>query len=64
MTPSDAICALLARGFSETSIGERIGANQSTINRIRRNDIRPSWEIGQALIDLAESDAAPADRAA
>lgn len=32
-----------------------MGTRQSTINRIRRNQMQPTYEVGKALVDLAEA---------
>ena len=53
MDPSEAISALRAAGLTETEIGERVGARQSTINRIRTRKMQPNYELGKALVDLA-----------
>lgn len=55
MNPSEAIAELIARGYTERRIGDKIGVNQSTINRIRRGETHPAWSIGNDLIDLAKS---------
>lgn len=52
MTPSDAILALLARGMTETAIGEKVGSRQSVINRIKRQVMNPNWALGAALVSL------------
>lgn len=53
MSPSDAIELLIAAGLTETVIGRRVGAQQSTINRIRRGQMTPNYDVGKALVDLA-----------
>lgn len=58
MNPSQAIAHLKRAGMTEKAIGAKVGANQSTINRIA-NGSTPIWELGQALIRLAESTAIP-----
>lgn len=54
MNPSEAIEHLIALGWTEKSIGSEVGANQSTINRIRNGQV-PNWETGAALVALAKS---------
>jgi IS30 family transposase len=53
MSPSDAIELLIAAGLTETVIGQKVGAQQSTINRIRRGQMTPNYDVGKALVDLA-----------
>jgi DNA-binding XRE family transcriptional regulator len=53
MDPSTAIDVLCKSGQTETQIGERVGARQSTINRIRNRKMQPNYELGKALVDLA-----------
>lgn len=53
MSPSDAIELLIAAGLTETVIGQKVGAQQSTINRIRRGQMTPNYDLGKALVDLA-----------
>lgn len=55
MTPSAAIEALIASGLTEVGIGEAVGARQSTINRIRRNKQKANWDVGAALVAMAEA---------
>lgn len=54
MDPSNAIEALRDVGLTESAIGALVGANQSTINRIRRGHMVPNYPLGRALVDLAE----------
>lgn len=56
MTPSEAISTLIAAGWTEAQIGTAVSARQSTINKIKRGDMVPNWETGDALIDLASRD--------
>lgn len=53
MTPSLAIEALILSGMTESAIGEKVGARQSTVNRIRHGRMQPNYELGKALVDLA-----------
>lgn len=55
MDPSTAIEALRAAGLTEKAIGARVGVGQPTINRIRRGDMTPNYNLGKAIVDLAES---------
>lgn len=55
MTPANAIEALVKSGLTETAIGGKVGARQSTVNRIRRGRMQPNYELGKALVDLAEA---------
>lgn len=57
MKPADAIDALLRAGLTESAIGDLVGASQSTINRVRHRRVRPNYELGKALVDLAEHSA-------
>lgn len=62
MTPSEAINSLRAADWSEVAIAAELRANgvqttQSTVNRIRHG-MQPSYEVGKALVDLAERIAA------
>ena len=54
MTPSQAITILLQAGLTEAAIGQRVGASQSAINKIKRGVMAPTWEVGAALVRLAE----------
>ncbi|WP_312708610.1 helix-turn-helix domain-containing protein [Stenotrophomonas sp.] len=53
MNPSDAISILVASGMTEQAIAAELKVNQTTVNRIRRRVVTPSYETGRALIDLA-----------
>jgi len=55
MNPSTAIDVLRAAGLTEQAIGAAVGARQSTINRIRRNQMQPTYEVGKALVDMAHA---------
>lgn len=63
MNPSEAIAHLKRAGLTEKAIGLTVGANQSTINRIAKGT-QPNYELGQALVRLAEATEIPpaADR--
>lgn len=52
--------------MTEKAIGARVGVGQPTINRIRHGAMTPNYDLGKALVDLAESIAGeePASRAA
>lgn len=54
MKPSEAIANLIAKGMTESAIGQAVGAQQSTINKIKRGDMTPNWDLGARLIQLAE----------
>ena len=58
MNPSEAITHLKQAGLTEKAIGLAVGANQSTINRIA-NGTQPNWELGLALVRLAEATEIP-----
>jgi len=58
MTPAVAIQKLIAAGLTEIEIGQKVGAHQSTINRIKRGQT-PAWEVGAALVRLAEATPVP-----
>lgn len=52
---------LQAHGWSEAELGRRIGASQSTVNRMRRNpDHKILFSTGQALMKLFEELPSPA----
>lgn len=53
MTPSRAIEVLISSGMTETAIGLKVGARQSTVNRIRNGRMQPNYDLGKALVDLA-----------
>jgi IS30 family transposase len=55
MQPHEAIAALLAAGETETAIAKAVGVSQSTINRIRHRGHSPRFDLGAALIQLAEA---------
>jgi predicted transcriptional regulator len=55
MTPSEAIATLKRLGRTESAIGAAVGARQSTINRILHGVMQPSYDVGKALVDLAEA---------
>lgn len=55
MNPSDAIASLVAGGMTEQAIAAELNVNQTTINRIRRQIVTPSYETGKALVDLAKA---------
>lgn len=54
MNPSEAIELLSKSGMTEAAIGASVGARQSTINRIRRGQMKPTYDVGKALVALAE----------
>ncbi|MHC1670473.1 hypothetical protein ACODUO_15035 [Stenotrophomonas maltophilia] len=62
MNPSDAIASLVAGGMTEQAIAAELNVNQTTINRIRRQVVTPSYETGKALVDLASAVARKARR--
>lgn len=56
ITPAEAIEALIDRDkLTEAAIGLLVGARQSTINRIRHGQMKPNYDVGKALVDLATS---------
>ena len=55
MNPATAIERLRTAGLTEQAIGAAVGARQSTINRIRRGQMQPTWEVGRALVAMAEA---------
>lgn len=55
MNPSAAIELLRDAGMTEKAIGAEVGARQSTINKIRRGQMQPTYEVGRALVELAMS---------
>lgn len=62
MNPSEAISRLADKGLSDSVIAGLVGANQSTINRIRNGRTNPSYELGRRLVDLAVFGPAPEAR--
>ena len=54
MDPTQAIETLKRAGLTEKAIAESVGVNQSTVNRIG-NGSHPSYSVGRALIELAQS---------
>lgn len=42
--------------MTEQAIGSAVGVTQPTINRIRRDLMQPTYEIGKALVDLAAAE--------
>lgn len=60
MDPSSAVTKLMSSGMSEQGIAAALNVNQSTVNRIRRGVVAPSYEVGKALVDMAERLDAPA----
>lgn len=54
MTPSEAIQTLKRLGRTESAIGAAVGARQSTINRILHGVMSPTYDVGKALVDLAQ----------
>lgn len=55
MDPSTAIEALRAAGLTDAAIGALVGVGQPTISRIRRKKMNPNYDMGKAIVDLAES---------
>jgi hypothetical protein len=54
MKPADAIADLIRAGLTESAIGDLVGASQSTVNRVRHGRVTPNYELGKALVDLAQ----------
>jgi len=48
--------------MTEQAIGSAVGVTQPTINRIRRDLMQPTYEVGKALVDLAAATERKADR--
>lgn len=59
MSPSEAIGHLKRAGLTEQSIAGKVGASQSTINRVLHG-MQPTYGLGKALVDLAQQTALPA----
>lgn len=55
MDPSSAITRLMDGGMTEQVIAAALNVNQSTVNRIRRRIVSPSYGVGKALVDMAEA---------
>lgn len=53
MNPSNAIAHLKLAGMTEVAIAAKVGSRQSTINRILHGGMKPNYELGKALVDLA-----------
>jgi DNA-binding XRE family transcriptional regulator len=68
MNPTEAIAALCLAGWTEAEIGTEVGANQKTINRYRRGQRQPTWDLGLKIVELArrvsEEGHTPTSRAA
>lgn len=65
MTPQRAIQVLVAADWTETKIASAVGTKQPTINRIKSGKQEScSYELGAALISLAESVGQPPKRRA
>lgn len=45
---------LIGAGMTEQSIGQGVGASQASINRIKRTNQKPMYELGAALVSLHE----------
>ena len=43
---------LIEEGLTEQQIGQRVGASQPTINRIKRTNQNPKYELGAAIVEL------------
>lgn len=43
---------LISTGLTEQDIGQRVGASQASINRIKRTNQKPMYELGAALVSL------------
>lgn len=54
MSPQDAVNKLAAAGWTEQRIATEAGTTQPTINRIKNGRQRASFDIGRALLALAE----------
>jgi transcriptional regulator with XRE-family HTH domain len=55
MTPADAIDLLKGAGLTEAAIAAKVQVRQSTINKIRHGLMSPSYALGKALVDWAET---------
>ena len=53
MDPSSAVTKLMGAGMTEQGIAAALQINQSTVNRIRRRVVAPSYDVGKALVDMA-----------
>lgn len=53
MNPSSAVSELIRRGMTEQVIAAAVNVNQTTVNRIRRGVVNPTYQIGKALVDMA-----------
>lgn len=43
---------LIGEGLTEQEIGQRVGASQPTINRIKRTNQNPKYDLGAAIVAL------------
>lgn len=43
---------LIEEGLTEQQIGQRVGASQPTINRIKRTNQNPKYDLGAAIVAL------------
>lgn len=53
MTPKEAAAKLYEARLTDSVIAARVGSTQSTINKIRRGLLVPTYPVGKALVDLA-----------
>ena len=53
MNPSSAITKLMDSGMTEQAIAAAIKVNQTTVNRIRREVVTPTYDVGKRLVDMA-----------
>lgn len=62
MDPSSAVTKLIGSGMTEQGIASAVKVSQSTVNRIRRRKVAPSYDVGRALVEMAAGLDAPRKR--
>ncbi|KAB7767602.1 helix-turn-helix domain-containing protein [Xanthomonas maliensis] len=58
--PTQAVLQLVRAGWSESRIAKEVGTSQPTIHRVKHGQKSVAFDIGVALIRLAESHGGPA----
>lgn len=53
MKPNEAAKTLRATRLTDSEIATLVGSTQSTISKIRRGVMVPTYPVGKALVDLA-----------
>jgi len=58
-TPTQAVLKLVRAGWSESRIAKEVGTSQPTIHRVKHGQKSVAFDIGLALVRLAETLPAP-----